>query len=95
MAFGKNLDAHETPVPASSTLARFTLPPADHMITNLCQTGKECYADTLKLTIGANAIAFLLTVWIALRDRKSARLLSEEELKGVSGVPVWDEDEDQ
>jgi len=60
VAFGKNLDAHESP---------------HHLLWNnggkgQCLEGRTCYVDTLYLTIAGCVMSVLLSVWAGWRDHK-------------------------
>ena len=81
IAFGRIFDAHTHPFvpiePHSLWSSHFTnsstlvdvraAPPDSH---SLCLEGRSCYADSLKLTIAACSLAFVLGVYVSYRDWK-------------------------
>ncbi|KAK2459401.1 hypothetical protein APHAL10511_008588 [Amanita phalloides] len=58
--FGRNLDAHES----ESHLA--SAPPR-------CVVGRECYVDTVYVTVGACFLSILLSLWACWRDREKIK----------------------
>jgi len=80
LAFGRNLDAHTSSAPASSS------PSA----TSQCVQGVECYIASLYLTIGACLLASVLAVWAGLRDKRKHDIVSTI---NVPEAVVWDQDE--
>ncbi|KAK7438917.1 hypothetical protein VKT23_017844 [Stygiomarasmius scandens] len=62
VAFGRNLDAHESPVTPHLIV--------DGQPQNQCRDGRACYVDTIYLTIAACALTALLSVWAGWRDHK-------------------------
>ncbi|PFH47164.1 hypothetical protein AMATHDRAFT_152811 [Amanita thiersii Skay4041] len=58
VAFGRNLDAHDGKTRAE---------------VPRCLLGRECYVDTLYLTIGACSLSILLSAWAGWRDREKMR----------------------
>jgi len=64
--FGRNLDAHETPVESRSLLSR--APPAIGPRPHQCLSGRECYVQTLYLNVLACMLALCLSVWAGRRD---------------------------
>ncbi|KAE9401829.1 hypothetical protein BT96DRAFT_991664 [Gymnopus androsaceus JB14] len=81
VAFGKNLDAHESPVTAQilSLLVGETNPRSE------CREGRVCYVETLYLTIIGCALSVLLGVWAGWRDHRriDAPLIVDEEGREV------------
>jgi hypothetical protein len=63
IAFGRNLDAHET-TPESSMLSR-ALP---SLSPHRCLSGRECYDQVLYLNVSACVVALCLSVWAGRRD---------------------------
>ncbi|KAG8948562.1 hypothetical protein FRC00_008532 [Tulasnella sp. 408] len=91
LAFGKNYDAHAAhqdpppsappPAPTSPTMsARGGLP-----TELLCYEGKECYVDSLSMTIVACLMAIVLSVYAGWLDRQRLR---------EKRVEVWASPED-
>ena len=81
IAFGRIFDAHTHPsVPTephfawsshfmnSSKIIDVRAAPSDSH--SLCLEGRSCYADSLKLTIAACSLAFVLGVYVSYRDWK-------------------------
>jgi hypothetical protein len=62
IAFGRNLDAHETP--ESSLLSRALPLFSPHR----CLSGRECYVQILYLNVWACVVALCLSVWAGRRD---------------------------
>jgi len=63
LAFGRNLDAHETS-PIESMASSTSL------AVGQCTLGRQCYVDALYLTAGACFLAILLSVLAGWRDRQ-------------------------
>lgn len=82
VAFGRNLDAHE---PQGSEKL-FTAP----SFSRQCLEGKQCYVDTLHITIAACSAALLLSVWAGWRDRQRIAALERSEQADT----IWDEEEE-
>jgi len=62
LAFGRNLDAHEGAQPSSpSTVVDYA---------TQCLQGRECYVDTLYITIAGCFAAMVLSIWAGWRDRQ-------------------------
>ncbi len=75
LAFGRNLDAHSRPledVTEQEQWRRGGLPPVDS--GRQCLTGRLCYVDSVKLTIVACIVGFILSVVGALQDRRKREL---------------------
>ncbi|KAF5364602.1 hypothetical protein D9758_005619 [Tetrapyrgos nigripes] len=89
VAFGRNLDAHESPV--TSELGTST----SEMPSRQCLDGRLCYVDSLHITIGACLLSMLLSVWAAWRDRRKLATMSGEDYQDVrrTGV-IWEESEE-
>ena len=94
LVFGRNLDAHEhAPFPSSHTHAhtphhytQYTSSLATRKAPQ-CLQGKECYVDTLYLTVAATFLAILLSAVAAWRDKKKIeRSLALRGLGGGGGV---------
>ena len=66
--FGQNLDAHDGSKKLSSVITRSAV------VAPQCLQGLDCYVDTIYLTISANFLAILLSVWASFRDRKKIAL---------------------
>ncbi|KAF9546306.1 MFS general substrate transporter [Agrocybe pediades] len=69
--FGQNLDAHDGSKKALLSAAASVLD--TRSATSLapqCLQGLECYVDTIYLTVGADFVAIILSVWAGLRDRR-------------------------
>jgi len=64
IAFGRNLDAHETPNESSLMLSR--APPSIN--AHQCLAGRECYVRTLYMNVGACLVALCLSLWAGRRD---------------------------
>jgi hypothetical protein len=62
IAFGRNLDAHETP---ESTVLSRALP---SLSPHRCLSGRECYVQVLYLNVWACVVALCLSVWAGRRD---------------------------
>jgi len=62
IAFGRNLDAHETP--ESSLVSRAFPSLAPHR----CLSGRECYVQTLYWNVWACVAALCLSIWAGRRD---------------------------
>jgi hypothetical protein len=83
IAFGRNLDAHEPHdvvlEPETATLeGRMIRRTLRTLVKRLepggqCLVGRECYVESLYLTIGGCCVALLLSVWAGWRDKKSKR----------------------
>jgi hypothetical protein len=82
VAFGRNLDAHE-PGAAQANIA-----PAP---SRQCLDGRQCYVDTLHITIAACFLAMVLSVWAAWRDRR--KIAAAERTVWRPDV-VWEDTED-
>jgi hypothetical protein len=84
IAFGRNLDAHEARVQVV-TLEPQPATSEDHIQSTLrtlakrlepggqCLVGRECYVQSLYLTIGGCCVALLLSAWAGWRDRRRKR----------------------
>ncbi|KAF5374217.1 hypothetical protein D9758_004666 [Tetrapyrgos nigripes] len=80
LAFGRNLDAHETDSSPASPIvpSAFSHVRSQPRMTDTlhspsqrqCDQGRACYVDTLYLTIGACALTVLLSIWAGWRDHK-------------------------
>ncbi|KAK7689988.1 hypothetical protein QCA50_006630 [Cerrena zonata] len=73
IAFGRIFDAHTHPAPEvnfASTMNTRSAPSDSH---SLCLEGRACYADSLRLTISACSLAFVLGVYVAYRDWKKMK----------------------
>ncbi|KAF9460956.1 major facilitator superfamily domain-containing protein [Collybia nuda] len=62
VAFGRNMDAHETPATESDLLAGNSSPQ--------CLKGRLCYVEMLYVTMGACLLSMGLGVWAAWRDKR-------------------------
>jgi MFS family permease len=85
VAFGKNLDAHETPeTPQMLALL------GEENLRRQCREGRACYVDTLYLTIAGCALSVLLSVWAGWRDHKriEGTLVDDEERSEVGRTSV-------
>lgn len=73
--FGRNLDAHETiPQPSDrSALGSHVIRRAKLKAPPRCTLGKECYIDSLYLTIGTCFLSILLSLWACWRDKEKMR----------------------
>lgn len=93
LAFGRNLDAH-APHSASAVSTRLAklasrlgLPSSTQ-----CLEGRECYRDSLKVTIGACCTALLLAMYSGWRDqRRQARAA----LRADDVDVVWEDEEEE
>lgn len=105
IAFGRIFDAHTSTSIApnrnlvsnavantsSSSLNTRSVPSDSH---SLCLEGRACYADSLKLTIGACSLAFVLGVYVSYRDwKKMQKLDMDAERRERTGriEEGWDE----
>ncbi|KAK7444060.1 hypothetical protein VKT23_015457 [Stygiomarasmius scandens] len=85
VAFGRNLDAHESPI--TSPVAVTELP------VRQCLDGRLCYVDSLQLTIGACLLSMLLNAWAAWRDRRRSVIVNSNQFVRRPEV-IWEEDEE-
>jgi hypothetical protein len=97
LAFGRDIDAHAAPaapsapapapsallVRAAGALARRGGAASDAQ----CLAGAACYAGSVRMTIGACALALALSVWAGVRDRRKAALVEKER------EVLWDAEE--
>lgn len=93
LAFGKNLDSHaSSPTTAES---RQSIPSHTALLVRgglpselLCYQGRECYVDSLRMTILACIAAIFLSIYAGWLDRRKAAL------KAIATARVhWTEDE--
>jgi hypothetical protein len=89
LAFGRNLDAHSRPLEdvAEQLWRRGGLPSVDS--GRQCLEGRLCYVDSVKLTIVACIVGFMLSVVGAIQDRRK-----REQMVPRREVVVWDADEE-
>ncbi|KAE9407188.1 hypothetical protein BT96DRAFT_971416 [Gymnopus androsaceus JB14] len=87
--FGRNLDAHERD-PTEKTY----MPPPSRIPPRQCLQGLPCYVDSLYLTIGACAVAMVLSVWAAWRDRNKAMEGDREGVYRRLPEVIWEEEEE-
>lgn len=88
LAFGRNLDAHSRPLEdVAEQWRRDGLPSADS--GRQCLEGRLCYVDSVKLTIVACIVGFILSVIGAIRDRRK-----REQMPPRREVVVWDATEE-
>lgn len=83
LAFGRNLDAHE-PVEAVDLAATPN--------STQCLLGRECYVDTLYLTIAGCFLSMLLSVWAGWRDRQ--KIAATTALRRARAEVTWETGED-
>lgn len=76
LMFGSNLDAHET----HPRLPDWKGTVSHHTVTMppRCMLGKECYVDTVYVTMVACFVAVLLSFWACLKDRKKIRMAATQ-----------------
>ncbi|KAG8874508.1 hypothetical protein FRB97_008452 [Tulasnella sp. 331] len=93
LAFGKNLDSHAS-TPSASGFHQSTPSPSTLFVRGglpselLCYQGRECYIDSLQMTISACIGAILLSIYAGWLDRR--RLAA----KAIAASHVhWAEDE--
>ncbi|KAG8905762.1 hypothetical protein FRB99_008335 [Tulasnella sp. 403] len=84
LAFGKNYDAHasrpkRSPTPTSTPVARGGIPSE-----LICTLGRECYIDSLRMTIVACCLAIILSVYAGWVDRRRNK---------TNRIEVWEADE--
>lgn len=70
LAFGRILDAHSL---SESDLGSRDLPSTGSPVPR-CMEGRECYVDSLKLTITACLLALVLSVYAGIRDHRKHRI---------------------
>ncbi|OSD01957.1 MFS general substrate transporter [Trametes coccinea BRFM310] len=95
IAFGRNVDAHDTGDDASPAATsafsgirtRAGLPSSHH-----CLQGRECYVDSIKMTIVACCIALVLGIYAGWRDLKRQRRRASR-AEAVPTVVVWEDEE--
>ncbi|KAF8629470.1 hypothetical protein AX15_003432 [Amanita polypyramis BW_CC] len=75
VVFGRNLDAHES----RSHQEGIVSPPTSLNAPPRCVLGKECYVDTLYLTIAACFLAMIMSAWASWRDGKKMRKAAARE----------------
>jgi len=85
VAFGRNLDAHESPVTSPAAVTELPV--------RQCLDGRLCYVDSLQLTIGACLLSMLLSVWAAWRDRRRSVTVDGNPSVRRPEV-IWEEDEE-
>ncbi|THU96907.1 MFS general substrate transporter [Dendrothele bispora CBS 962.96] len=90
VAFGRNLDAHESPA-TPEMLSNATI--TSELPARQCLDGRSCYVDSLQLTIGACLLSMLLSAWAAWRDRRRNTALLEEDAIRRPEV-IWEEAEE-
>jgi len=88
LAFGRNLDAHSRPLEDATGEWRRGGLPSD--TGRQCLDGRLCYVDSVKLTIVACIIGFILSVVGALQDRRKR----QQTMLPRRDVVVWDANEE-
>ncbi|KAE9407195.1 MFS general substrate transporter [Gymnopus androsaceus JB14] len=86
--FGRNLDAHEQD-PTEKTFSA----PLSRIPPRQCLQGLPCYVDSLYLTIGACAVAMVLSVWAAWRDRKKTMEGDRDGVYRRLPEVIWEEED--
>jgi hypothetical protein len=78
------MDRHSLPSSLSSSLsASLSTSVSNAMLDGRCELGRQCYVDTLYLTIGVCGLAVGLSVWAGWKDWR--RVVKERE-GGERGV---------
>lgn len=67
VAFGRNMDAHETPPTESDLGRRGGIGVGDG--PPLCLQGRLCYVEMLYVTMAACVLSMGLSIWAAWRDK--------------------------
>ena len=84
-----NLEAHAPPSKgATSRIGRGSLPSPDQ-----CLQGRECYIDSIYVTIGACIVALLLSIWAGWKDHRRLEVSPSKGL-GSNDEIAWGEAED-
>ncbi|RDB20251.1 hypothetical protein Hypma_012589 [Hypsizygus marmoreus] len=86
VAFGRNLDAHDR------TPSETGHPGPVSGLALQCLEGRQCYVDTLYLTVGVTFLSVLLSIWAGWRDR-SKIVSSREKFANSRGEMVWENSE--
>ena len=81
LIFGRNLDAHGSPVHAP-----LDSPPIDVYSAPQCLLGLKCYRDTIYVTMLTAFIAILLSIWAGYRDWLKIAMLRKTRLANRSEV---------
>ena len=81
LLFGRNLDAHGSPVHAP-----LDSPPIEAYSAPQCLLGIECYRDTIYITMLTTFIAILLSIWAGYRDWLKIAMLRKTKLASRSEV---------
>jgi hypothetical protein len=82
IAFGRNLDAHETPSDSSNLPTDVQQSASAHQ----CLVGRECYVQSLYWNLLACTIALCLSVWAGKRDWSHSR----SQLRGQMDIVGWE-----
>ncbi|KAJ7600744.1 major facilitator superfamily domain-containing protein [Mycena floridula] len=93
IAFGRNLDAHETMPSSGVTTRSLGNLLAREETARQCLLGRECYVDTLQLTIVGCIIAFFLSIFASWRDRRKLAAAAAERRAARRSQVLWDESE--
>ena len=98
LIFGRNLDAHEHDSRNHPTLSHTQYTSSLLSITKAapqCLQGRECYVDTLYLTVSATFLSILLSLLAAYRDKRKIErsIVKREALLRNSGRPGGGQDE--
>lgn len=83
IAFGRNLDAHESSPDSSPMPPRAWQPTSAHQ----CLAGRECYVQSLYWNLWACAIAIGLSIWAGRRDWLHWQRRSQ---LGEMGIVGWE-----
>ncbi|GLB33202.1 putative MFS general substrate transporter [Lyophyllum shimeji] len=86
VAFGRNLDAHET-TPTES------LASSTSVAVGQCTLGRQCYVDAIYLTAASCFIAMLLSVLAGWRDRQKLEMGAR--IASRRSEVVWESNEDE
>jgi hypothetical protein len=97
IAFGRNLDEHVSKPDDGAGVVGAALDGLQRLATraglpseHLCLAGPECYEASIKMTACATAIAFGLSIWAVVRDRRKAQEVAREH--GGAESVIWEED---
>ena len=82
LIFGRNLDAHSPP----SHDALLNPHPIHVYTAPECLLGRNCYLDTIYLTIIATFLGILLSIWAGYRDRLKIAMSRKTKLASRSEV---------